>query len=88
MSPPRLQNYLEIQDYHSSFLYRCRQFEGTSHKEACLPAMRPKNLCNPDSWDQLLQVWDGLKCPKPEVQSLGVNRVAPNYRQIAGKYFK
>ena len=61
------------------------QFEGTSHKEACLPSKRPKDICNPDSWDELLQVWEGLKCPETQVGALGVDQRAPSYTQISGK---
>ena len=60
------------------------QFEGVSHQEACLPTKRPQNLCNPDSWDQLVKVWEGLKCPEAVVQALGVNQRKPSYLSVSG----
>jgi hypothetical protein len=60
------------------------QFEGSSHKESCLPPKRPVGICIPDSWDQLIQVWDGIKCPEANIQPLGANQRAPEYQSVTG----
>ena len=62
------------------------QSEESSHKEACLPTKRPKNLCNPDSWDRLVQVWEGIQCPETNSLLLGGNRLSrPKYLSVAGE---
>ena len=62
------------------------QSEESSHKEACLPAKRPKTFCNPDSWDRLVQVWEGIQCPEANSVLLGGNRLSrPKYLSVPGE---